>query len=177
MSAFIDGITIGGIEIQPEAGARFFQSYVNRRVSTDHLMGDGSISRQTLAGTDGKLTTRITGRGIIPLGLQGIDTKIPQTLKCSAPLSVASASNVIDIPAARRGDSGYEPAGFAIVGGRAVSTSIVMSVDQATLGGVSGATAYYVTYYPQITALIDIDEQALDAGNAEYSFSITGTEV
>ncbi|MCP5428546.1 MAG: hypothetical protein H6966_09810 [Chromatiaceae bacterium] len=177
MSAFIDGITIGGIEIQPEAGARFFQSYVNRRVSTDHLMGDGSISRQTLAGTDGKLTTRITGRGIIPLGLQGIDTKIPQTLKCSAPLSVASASNVIDIPAARRGDSGYEPAGFAIVGGR---RGIHVNSDERRSGdpgGVSGATAYYVTYYPQITALIDIDEQALDAGNAEYSFSITGTEV
>lgn len=176
MSAKIDGITIGGIEINPEVGASFSQSYLNRRISTDHYMGDGSIIRQTLAGTNGKLATRIEGSGWAPLGLESIDTTVKQVIKCGAPLSISGASTSITIPSARRSDSGYTPLGFAVVSGGIVPTTISMTDDDATLGAVTGATSYYVTYVPEITAWVDIESQSLDSSDGKYSFVITGIE-
>ena len=167
---------LGGVEVPLEAGHTFSQEYQSKRRSTTYLMGDGSSTRQTLAGTADKLVTTIKGSGWSPLGIAGLDYTSSMTLKCAEPRSVTETDVSIDIPSARRTDTGYDPVGFAIVSGELVSTSIGIAGNTATLGAVSGATAYIVQYHPQITVLATFTE-GMDANASSYSWEIIAEEI
>ncbi|MCP4342183.1 MAG: hypothetical protein GY799_25705 [Desulfobulbaceae bacterium] len=137
-------------------------------------MGDGATVRQTLSGHVGKLRSTISGQGFIAAGISGLDYTQSMVLKCAKPRMISSATNVIDIPAARRADDA--PVGFAIVDGEQVSTPLNIVTDTATLTIVSGATAYQVEYVPEITVLAKLDE-GFGTSGGRHTWSLTCVEV
>lgn len=112
---------------------------------------NGGLVQRTLY--TGKYSTSISGGGLAPAGLDDINTGSSITIHCVEPLSISSASNVINIPSNRRADVGSEPQGYAEVNGALVSTPVAMNGDQATLTIVSGATGYQVRWYPILTVI------------------------
>ena len=155
MSVFIRALILGGIEIPLDSVHSLNQVYDPRDVSSIHHMGDGGIQKQTLAGTIGKIKTSISGSGTIPVGLQGVTFSGPLLLKCHQHRAISSATRVITLPAARRGDTGSEPYGRAYVGNEWVATGIGVVGNTATLDEVTGATQYQAVYFPEITVIIE----------------------
>jgi len=89
---------------------------------------------------------------------------------------VRSASNAIALPVNRRSD--IAPVGYAIVNGKLVATDISDITDNiATLDTVSGASAYKVDYWPEITIVGGDFEESVDANTGVWSWSLTGEEV
>lgn len=123
-----------------------------------------------------KLRVRVSGGGIVPAGLSGLDYTAQLTLKSSASRAIQSASNVITIPAARRVDTGYAPAGFAVVGGRYVPTAIALIGNVATLTAVTGASNYGVIYWPQLIVYARFTSNMASA-SARHTWQIDAEEV
>lgn len=146
---------LGGVPIPILALLPSGQTFDPMTRETIHPMGDGSSEKQVLAGSVGKLRTTIRGEGPIPPGLDGLDFTGPLLLKSGAGREITSTSNVITIPSARRGDAGYVPWGRAFVNDKPISTPVAMSVDEATLTIVTGASAYQVLWYPQFNVLVE----------------------
>lgn len=171
----ITTLEFGGIVIPTEAVPEFDQRYEDLAGQTFRRTADGSgILR---SGWQGKISTRITGRGWVPGGLETLALNTTHTIKCAMPRAVSSATVSVTLPAARRTDSGHTPIGFALVGDSLVSTAITgIASNVATLTAVSGASGYRVHYWPQITAVITANE---NTGNhqAEFRWSIEAEEV
>lgn len=129
--------------------------------------------------------TTIEGDGWWPPGLDGLDYDAPLTLACIQQRTLQSASNIIVLPAARRADAPYTPVGHAIVpgagtvalGGDLVPTALALVGDTATLTTVTGAVAYQVTYWPQLTVFADPPAAQLDAAGAAHRWSLVAEEV
>ena len=113
-----------------------------------------------------KLRTVLSGEGWVPEGLQALDYSASMTLKCVAPRALASASNVIVLPAARRADAA--PFGFAVMAdGSLRDTPGSLAVDTLTLTVVAGAVRYVAHYYPQLTVFAEPPRSRFDlAGGA-----------
>ena len=125
-----------------------------------------------------KLRTKVSGGGVAPPGLQALDYSAPMTLKCAAVRAIASASNVIVLPAARRTDTGYEPYGLAqLSGGDLVYASCSLAGDTATLGIVAGAVAYLAHYWPQLTVIADPPAEHMDVRGAAPGWDLTAEEL
>lgn len=146
MSNFI----LGGITIFTESILNFNQDYEEDFASTLLIMADGSGVPQNAWG--GKIKTTLSGSGWIPLGLDGLNFNTTLELSCAAFKAINSASNVITLPAARRSDIALTA--LALVGGKKVPTSVSISTNTATLGVVSGASAYQVWYQPKINVYV-----------------------
>ena len=71
-------------------------------------------------------------------GWEGFDFSSSLTLSCGEAVSVTKATNVIDIPAARRGDVALRC--FAYVSGEWQTASFSTNVDQITVTVAGGAT-------------------------------------
>lgn len=155
-------LVIDGVTVPVWASTKLDQSYERVQAVTRRRTADGSLVQRSL--WTGKLKTVLSGGGLAPSGLQAIDTSAAFDLWCIKPIAINSASNVIDIPAARRSDSGSEPFGFAVVGNAMVATPVAMSVDQATLTTVAGATAYQVRYFPVLSVMADPVQEDLSRG-------------
>jgi hypothetical protein len=166
-------LIVGGIEIPLRASLTLTQTYEPQQAVTRLRMADGSLVQQ-ISWRD-KLLTSIDGSGTIPAGLHLIDFTSPVVIKCVAERVVTSASNVIDIPSARRTD--YPPEGRALLNGKWQSTPVVMSVDEATLTIVTGATQYQCIYWPEITCYCDPPKETRGVRNADYGWMITGEQV
>lgn len=124
-----------------------------------------------------RLATRISGAGNVPAGLDGLDYSAPLTLKCAAARSIASAANVITIPAARRADAGHLPHGFAESAGGVLSpTPVVLAGNVATLTPVAGAARYVVLWYPQLTVFAEPPRADVDVGDARYGWELNAEE-
>ncbi len=138
------------------ASRQVFESDVAEHI---HRMGNGNLKKQSLAGSVGKLRGTLSGEGPLPPGLDGLDYTGELLLKSAAQRDIVSTSNIIDIPAARRSDSGYEPFGRAYVDtprfDTPVLTPVTMSADEATLTSVPGATRYQVVWYPEFMVLVE----------------------
>lgn len=166
-------LEIGGLVIPVEAAGDIEQTFESIGGSALSRMMDGAAKKQTHWR---KLATRISGSGWAPPGLAGLDYSSQLVLKSCASRAVESTSNVIAVPAARRTDSGYAPTGFAVVGGRYVSTTLSLVSNTATLAAVSGAQAYGVRYWPQLTVYAEFSESNRAMG-ASWSWQITAEEV
>lgn len=166
-------LILAGVAIPLHASLQLRQVYEPIGGSSVLRMQSGKGLKQTHWR---KLRTTLQGQGWIPPGLAGIDYSQPMIMSCIAPRAVTRGSTVIDIPADRRGDTGYEPAGWAQVGDAWVSTPLVMNGDQATLTAVSGADLYMVMYYPQITVLTDGPQEDDTIDTAAYSWSLAAEE-
>lgn len=149
-------LQIGGVSIPLRASLGMNQSYRSLARETIHEMGDGSAIKQTYAGTQNRIATVINGSGPIPPGLDGLDYTDTLLVRCAAERSITNSSNVIDIPAARRSDTGYEPWGRAIMmDGSVVETEVQLDGDTATLTQVTGADAYQALWFPEFYALAE----------------------
>ena len=166
--------TLGGVRVPIHAALDFRQSYESIGGYSTRRMTDGTLVKQ---GQWLKLKTTIQANGWIPAGLDGLDYSQSLVMQCVSPKSIVSASNVMTLPAARRADSGYDPAGWALVAGEWVSTPVNLVVNTATLTIVSGATQYRVMFYPEISVLADPPRQAGDMSGAQYSWQLTAEEV
>ena len=82
------------------------------------------------------------------------------------------------LPAARRSDSGHTPYGIAILpSGQAVKTAAALVGDVATVTAVSGATAYAVQYYPQLTVWALRPSASGNRGDASHRWELVCEEV
>lgn len=166
---------IGSLQIPWVAGLDMQQSYEPLDAIHNSRLADGTLD--TAVRWSGKMRTRITGSGWIPPGLSTLNRADDYVIKCIAPDSIGSPSNVITLPAARRTDAGADPYGIAIVNGEEVPAPVTGIVgDVATLTVVSGATLYQCWYYPQITArLIELPREYL-ANDASWPWSIVAEQ-
>ena len=166
-------LVIGGIEIPLNSSHNLSQTYEPQQAVTRIRMADGSLIQQISWGS--KLLTTIDGSGVIPSGLQMLDYTASIVIKCVAERAVTSASNVIDIPSERRSD--YPPEGRALLNGKWQSTPVSMSVDEATLTAVPGATQYQCIYWPELTCFCDPPSESRGVRNSDYGWTITGEQV
>lgn len=140
-------VTINGLPLPLRIGAEVQQTYEDFGGYAVLRLGAGAaIAQQSWR----KLRTTLSGTGITPPGLAGIDWTQPITLGCIAERSIQSATNVITIPAARRADA--PPYGWAITAvGMLRSTPVSMAGNVATLTPVAGAIGYQVAWYPLLS--------------------------
>lgn len=174
MSWSTPNFQIGNSVIELPQSINFEQSFEEFGGVTTHRMMSGAAIRQT---NWSKLRTTMTGDGFLPPGIHGVDWKSSQTLKCGATRSLSSTSNVITLPAARRTDTGYTPTAVYLKDGLWKSTAVSVVDNVATCTTASGAVAYMVEYYPQITVFIDPPNITWDRMAGKYRWSITAEEV
>jgi hypothetical protein len=168
-------ITLGGIEVPLVAGNEVRQSYEVIGGVARRRMLNGAALQQTHWT---KLRTIISGTGWLPDGLAAINYAGTLTLRCAAPRSIRSASNVITLPTARRTDTGYTPAGFAIPAGgaSAIATSCTVVSHVATLGVVSGAAWYEARYWPELTVYASPPRTEFDRNRGDWAWTIEAEE-
>lgn len=156
-------LIVDGVTVPVWASTDFTQTIDPVEAVFQSRKKSGGLVQRTLY--TGKYMTQISGGGLAPAGLDAINTGTPTTLHCIEPLSISSASNVIDIPSNRRADAGSEPAGYAELNGSLVSTPVSMNVDQATLTIVPGATGYQVRWFPILTVIFKPVKKRLGRGS------------
>lgn len=141
-------LIVDGVEIPFQASHSISQSYTPILAETLLRMEDRSAVKQSSPGKD-RMRIETNGTGHIPLPLEAIDYKKSFVLACSDALIKYSQLNVFDLPASRRLD--VDCAGFAVVDGKAIRSSLSIAGDTATVTAVVGATAYQVAYFPTFT--------------------------
>ena len=167
-------LIIDGITIPTWASLTIKQSYESIQGVSRDRTADGTLRQREIWA--GKIRTIITGGGNAPSGIQEIDTSGSYTIHCIKPLSINSASNVINIPASRRSDAGSHPFGFAIIGDEMIETAVSMAVNEATLTAVAGADGYQVRWFPVITVMSDPVQEDLARGSG-FGWMIEAEEV
>lgn len=166
-------LEIGGIAVPIDAKHQVDQDYEDIRASTTHRMKNGSAVRQQRWS---KIRTTIRGSGWTPVGLSGLDYSQPMMLKCIGERAVAGATTTITLPGGYRTDGDYAPRGYAIVGDELEETSISVTGGVATLGTVSGAAAYHVIYYPEITVYAEFND-SFSLSSADFDWALECEEV
>jgi len=166
MSYFV----LGGIEVPIECFADFNQSYEGLTAAGILRMSDGTGIKQT-AWND-KIKIQTSGNGWAPVGLTGLDFEQSMLFKCAIPRAIDDATINITLPTTRRTDINFTPLGFAVVNNSLVETTINIVSNDATLGAVSGATAYRVHYWPELTVFVtEPPENWARSGNSfDWSF-------
>lgn len=174
MTAQFLTLEIDGVPVPAEAMGRLQVDYEDLEARQDRRTAGGAFNRR-VAWT-GKLRATISGEGFCPPGLDGIDSATTYSVAFPKQREITSASNVITLPAARRSGGLYDPVAFAIVDGMLVPTAVSVVTDTATCTVVSGATAYRVDYYPQITAYLAPGIQQLDAEQRKHRWQLVVEE-
>ena len=166
--------TLGGVQVPIHAALEFRQSYDPVGGYSTRRMTSGNLVKQSHWL---KQKTTIQANGWIPVGLDGLDYSAALLMQCVNPKAIISANNAIIIPAARRSDTGYGPAGWALLNGEWISTAVVMAADVATLTVVQDATQYRVMFYPEISVYATPPQQTGDLNNASYSWQLVAEEI
>jgi hypothetical protein len=166
-------LIVGGITVNLYARLDWTQTYTVIGGRSTRRLQNGTAIRQTHWT---KLKTQVSAQGVIPPGLDGLDYGQPQTLACAAPRSMAQATRVFALPAARRTDTGYTPRGWAYVYDEWIETAVGIVVNTATLDAVANASQYRIVWYPYITAYIDPPEEETDIMADDYRWTLTAEE-
>lgn len=179
---------LGGIQVAPQGALTFEQTYsVEESATVTRLAGGGAVKDTAWE----KLVITTTGTGRFPPGLAALDYAQPLLMRCAAPREVASASNVIVLPAARRTDAEFVPQAFALLlaagedpltGARWQPAAIDSLVgDTATIAPVAGALQYQVWYWPELTVFASrpqVDHRGQPAGAGQpYAWTLEAREV
>lgn len=164
---------IDDLEIPVLSCLDFNQDYDTISAFTTLRSMNGTGYRQ---GTYTKIKTTLSGSGDIPSGLSSINVAIPHVLKCAAPMSITSTSNIITLPSGRRTDTGYEPVCYALVDGLSVDTDYTIIGNVATLDTVVGASAYQIVYVPELNVLIEPIKESVNMRQSSYSWTLTAEE-
>ncbi len=169
-------LKIGSIEIPARSSLDLEQTY--------EPLGGETILR-TLSGagikqaTWQKTRTVISGGGWIPPGLAHLDYTTQQTFACIVPRAlIANGARQATLPAARRGDAGFEPWGWAMmVDGSVIASELTVVSHVATVAAVADAIGYQVLYYPLITCWISRPNESGSRGEATYRWELIAEEV
>jgi len=153
-------VTLGGIPIPVEAGAPD-QSRDPLQGSTVVRMSDGAAVKMTH--WSGKASGELSGSGLIPTGLDGLDYNNPLELLLTHPRSIAQDTAVFTLPAPCRPDR--EPWGHALVEGRWRPVPCSRVGLTVTLTEVLGATLYMVQWMPVYTVFADPPQETMGAGH------------
>jgi hypothetical protein len=170
-------LQIGSFVLPVAAGLELQQNY-------EQIGGQGILRAVSGRGikqrTFSKLRVRTSGSGWMPSGLEEIDEDAQHVMKCIAPRRMRAnfTTRQATLPAGRRSDSGFTPFAFAeLSGGRLVDCAVSLAGDVATAAAVSGAVAYHIHYYPQLTVFILSPTTSGNAGDASYSWELIAEEV
>ncbi|THF60903.1 hypothetical protein [Pseudothauera rhizosphaerae] len=156
----------------PLAAAGFTQTYATIRGGSLLRLADGSGLQQSRWR---KLSTTVSGSGILPAPLAALDWDAPLILGCVAPRGIWTAGAPVELPAARRAD--VAPFALAAVGAGMVRASIEVAAGVATIAPVAGATGYCVYYYPQLTVVSAGPMERFDVFERVAGFDVEFEEV
>lgn len=143
---------LGSVIVPVVAALNYDERFENLEGATLLRLGEGAGVKQSVWQ---KWRVTLSGDGWMPFGLDTLDYTAPLVLRCAMPRAVTAAGASIALPSARRADAGYLPtarAHLANTGGW-VDTALSIGGDTATVTPVSGAIAYSVLYYPQLTVI------------------------
>ncbi|MCP8465933.1 hypothetical protein NK553_18435 [Pseudomonas sp. ZM23] len=153
-------VTLGGIPIPAEAGAPDF-SRDPLQGATVVRMSDGAAVKMTH--WSGKTSGQLSGSGLVPLGLDGIDYSRPLDLLLTHPRSMAQAAPSFVLPAPCRSDR--EPWGLALVEGRWRPVPCTRSGLNVDLVIIPGATLYMVQWMPAYRVFADPPQETMGTGH------------
>lgn len=165
---------LGGVVVPIHAGLGLNQRIESAGGSTSLRLSGGALIKQTAWS---KLRVTLSGDGWSPPGLGALDYSATLVLKCGLPDSVSSASNVITLPASRRTDAGYLPFARAHLADGWQDTPVSITGNDATCTAVSGAIAYSVWYFPQLTVYADRPAVEFDGAGAAAAWELVCEEV
>jgi hypothetical protein len=165
---------LGAVRVPMTAALGLQQQFAPIGGSTVQRLGNGAAIKQTAWS---KLRVTLTCDGWVPPGLGGLNYDGPLLLKCGLPRSIASTATSVTLPSARRTDSGYLPFARAHLPGREAETPVSVTGNTATLTAVTGAQAYTVWYYPQLSVVCDMPTETFDGAGAAVSWELTAEEV
>ncbi len=158
---------LDGVTLSKAAASGLTQSYLRTRKSVRRMMDGAAKAQQNYSP---KISTTISGSGWMTTGWEGFDLSSALTLSCGEAVTVASASNVIDITPNRRSDIALRAFAFTVAG-EWIRKGFSTSTDEITVDIEGGATQYMVGYYPEFSAFIEIDQ------TGRQGWSLTAEEV
>lgn len=166
-------LIVAGIAITIRESERLTQDYETLGATGALRMADGALKHRTA--WHGKIKTVISGEGVTPSGLSGIDHTLNHNVKCIKERGVSSSSNVINVPSGRRADYGVE--GLVHIGSKIVKTPVSLSGDTATLTPVTGAEIYQAIYWPEFTCKFEPVEESGRVRGARHTWRLIGEQV
>lgn len=122
-----------------------------------------------------KLSTTVSGSGILPAPLAALDWDAPLTLGCIAARGVQTGGAPVTLPDTRRTDT--PPFALAVVGDQLIRTPLAMVGDVATPTAMAGASSYFVYYYPLLTVTSNGPLDRWDRFTATASWDIEFEEI
>lgn len=162
-------LTLGGVAIEAEKGAPV-QSYAP--------LGDGVI-RYRSRGRPVKfrhwtrrMSVSVSGSGILPPGLSGLNYDEPLELRCTKPLSISTASLTTTLTTDVRPDRA--PWAFAYVDERWQRSPVSVVGRAVTFTAVAGATAYQVCWMPVLMVFVSPPDESM---SDRHEWSFTAEEV
>ena len=164
---------LGAVKVPMTAALGLQQQCAPIGGNTVLRLGNGAAVKQT---TWRKQRITLTGDGWVPPGLGGLDYDGQLLLKCGLPEAIASTIVTVTLPAARRTDAGYLPFARAHLPGRDVETAVSMAGNVATVTAVTGAQAYTVWYYPQLTVICEPPQTTFDGAGAAVAWELVAEE-
>lgn len=156
---------LGGIELTAAAAAGLSQTYEQTPKFVARMINGTAKAQKNFT----KIRTTISGSGWMLSGWEGLDLDNSLTLSCSEARTIADASNVIVLPANRRGDVAVR--GFAVVNGVAQSAVTNVVTNTATVTDPGGASHFIVGYYPEFSAFVEVVQ------NGRQAWTLTAQEV
>lgn len=136
-----------------------------------------------------KISTTLSGSGILPIGISQLDYTGEIVLRCGAPRSIMAVGNVIAMPPYRvdndgnptttaeyREDDIYSPTGLAWVNGFWQPTPVAIAGNVATMTTVAGASRYMVQYFPELVMLFPERPSESYDSNGDTSWSFTAVQ-
>jgi hypothetical protein len=170
----IDGkaFELGGVVVPMHAALGLQQRIESAGGSASFRLARGALIKQTVWD---KLRVTLTGEGWCPVGLGGLDYSQSMTLKCGLPESITGGA-VVTLPAARRTDTGFLPFARAHTPTGWQQTAVSIAGNVATCTAVSGAVAYSVWYYPQLTVFANPPSVEFDGAGAAVAWEIVCEE-
>jgi hypothetical protein len=167
-------IELGGVRIPLLSSLNLTQDFSSTARETILPMGDGTLVKQTLSGSEDKVEVSISATGPVPTGLQGLDFTGFLLFKSATPMAISKTNASITIPSARRSDGIYVPWGRAFVDDAVVLTPVAMDEDVATLTPVTGAQLYQCLWYPQFNVFtVDGIRTTFDEWASEARWNLT----
>lgn len=154
------------------------QTYRPLEARTLYRYANGSAALR--AQWSGKLATEISGKGLIPPALAGLNYSSTLTLSCIGHRSIFSSGAAVTLPAARRVDS----EGTVIVrkwtadtytSGTGTTTSGAPNVLNITLATGETHNQYEVVYFPKLTVFASPPEESWTQ-NDGFSWTLRAEE-
>lgn len=161
-------IMLGGLSIPAEAGLE--------QQDTERLVGRARVRMGNGAGVQmthwGKAAGSISGSGLLPLGLDGLDYGNALELRLTKPRSIRQVGTSFTLNADCRPDR--EPWAFAMLDGRWRYTPCVRVDRAVTVTPVTGATEYLLCWMPMYSVWADEPTSSM---SSMHGWSISFEEV